>query len=150
VVKRKDIEDYERLGNLVLKINKVLAIAGPLLTGIAAVGSAFVGNGSWAAIVAVAAGALGSAVNAFEHGGQIGMVFEMYRNCGGFFRLLQESIETTLGERDLEKRENGELFEMNVALKLGRSLSQLKQLARKSASARMDRSAVDEFASKLF
>jgi len=150
VVKRKDIEDYERLGNLVLKINKVLAIAGPLLTGIAAVGSTFVGNGSWAAIVAVAAGALGSAVNAFEHGGQIGMVFEMYRNCGGFFRLLQESINTTLGERDLEKRENGELFEMNVALKLGRSLSQLKQLARKPASTRMDGSAVDEFASKLF
>jgi hypothetical protein len=150
VVKRKDIEDYERLGNLVLKINKVLAIAGPLLTGIAAVGSAFVGNGSWAAIVAVAAGALGSAVNAFEHGGQIGMVFEMYRNCGGFFRLLQESIEVTLEERDMEKRENGELFEMKVALKLGRSLSQLKQLARKSTSSRMNGTTIDEFGSKLF
>jgi hypothetical protein len=149
-VKRKDIEDYERLGNLVLKINKVLAIAGPLLTGIAAVGSAFVGNGSWAAIVAVAAGALGSAVNAFEHGGQIGMVFEMYRNCGGFFRLLQESIEDTLNERDTEKRENGEMFEMKVALKLGRSLSQFKQLARKSASSRMDGTTIDEFGSKLF
>jgi hypothetical protein len=150
VVKRKDIEDYERLGNLVLKINKVLAIAGPLLTGIAAVGSAFVGNGSWAAIVAVAAGALGSSVNAFEHGGQIGMVFEMYRNCGGFFRLLQESIEATLEERDMEKRENGELFEMKVALKLGRSLSQLKQLAIKSASSRMNGTTIDEFGSKLF
>jgi len=55
------------LGNLVLKINKVLAIVGPLLIGIAAVGSALVVNGSWAAIVAVAGGALGSAVNAFEH-----------------------------------------------------------------------------------
>ncbi|MQI72111.1 hypothetical protein EI017_25490, partial [Escherichia coli] len=42
VVKRKDMEDYERLGNLVLKINKTLAISGPLLTGIAAVGSVFV------------------------------------------------------------------------------------------------------------
>jgi hypothetical protein len=150
VVKTKDIEDYERLGNLVLKINKILAISGPLLTGIAAVGSAFVGNGSWAAVVAVAAGALGSAVNAFEHGGQVGMVFEMYRNCAGFFRLLQESIEATLEERDSEKRENGELFEMNVALKLGRSLSQLRELARKSASSRMDGTTIDEFASKLF
>ncbi|KAE7995391.1 hypothetical protein FH972_000198 [Carpinus fangiana] len=150
VVKTKDIEDYERLGNLVLKINKILAIAGPLLTGIAAVGSAFVGNGSWAAVVAVAAGALGSAVSAFEHGSQVGMVFEMYRNCAGFFRLLQESIEATFEERDLEKRENGELFEMNVALKLGRSLSQLRELARKSASSRMDGTAIDEFASKLF
>ncbi|KAM4106931.1 hypothetical protein ACJW30_04G100500 [Castanea mollissima] len=145
VVERKDIEDYVRLGNLALKINKTLAISGPLLTGIAALGSAFVGHGSWAPIVAVAAGALASAVNAFEHGGQVGMVIEMYRNCGGFLQLLKESIETTLEERDLEKRENGELFEMKVALKLGRSLSQLRALARKSAS-----SHVDEFASKLF
>nr|XP_023928395.1 probable F-box protein At4g22030 [Quercus suber] len=145
VVERKDIEEYVRLGNLALKINKTLAISGPLLTGIAALGSAFVGNGSWAPIVAVAAGPLASTVNAFEHGGQVGMVIEMYRNCGGFFQLLQESIETTLEERDLEKRENGELFEMKVALKLGRSLSQLRELARKSAS-----SHVDEFASKLF
>ncbi|XP_075662712.1 putative F-box protein At4g22030 [Castanea sativa] len=145
VVGRKDIEDYVRLGHLALKINKTLAISGPLLTGIAALGSAFVGNGSWAPIVAVAAGALASTVNAFEHGGQVGMVIEMYRNCGGFFQLLQESIETTLEERDLEKRENGELFEMKVALKLGRSLSQLRELARKSAS-----SHVDEFANKLF
>ncbi|KAK4568095.1 hypothetical protein RGQ29_003742 [Quercus rubra] len=145
VVEREDIEDYVRLGNLALKINKTLAISGPLLTGVAALGSAFVGNGSWAPIVAVAAGALASTVNAFEHGGQVGMVIEMYRNCGGFFQLLQESIETTLEERDLEKRENGELFEMKVALKLGRSLSQLRELAGKSAS-----SHVDEFASKLF
>uniref|UniRef100_A0A7N2LED1 F-box protein n=1 Tax=Quercus lobata TaxID=97700 RepID=A0A7N2LED1_QUELO len=63
VVKRKDIKDYVRLGNLMLKINKILAISGPLLTGIAAIGSTFVGNGSWAAIIAVAAGALGSVVN---------------------------------------------------------------------------------------
>ncbi|XP_075647065.1 putative F-box protein At4g22030 [Castanea sativa] len=150
VVKRKDIEDYVRLGNLVLKINKILAISGPLLTGVAAIGSTFVGNGSWAAIVAVAAGALGSAVNAFEHGGQVGMVFEMYRNSAGFFRQLEESIEGTLEERDVEYRENGELFEMKVALKFGRSLSQLKELARKSAYSRREGTSIDEFASKLF
>ena len=150
VVKRKDIKDYARLGNLVLKINKILAISGPLLTGIAAIGSTFVGNGSWAAIIAVAAGALGSAVNAFEHGGQVGMVYEMYRNSAGFFHLLEESIEGTLEEKDLEKRENGELFEMKVALKFGRSLSQLKELARKSAYSRREGTSIDEFASKLF
>ncbi|KAM4106935.1 hypothetical protein ACJW30_04G100900 [Castanea mollissima] len=123
VVERKDIEDYVRLGNLALNINKTLAISGPLLTGIAALGLAFVGHGSWAPIIAVAAGALASTVNAFEHGGQVGMVIEI----------------------DLKKRENGELFEMKVALKLGRSLSQLRELARKSAS-----SQVKEFASKPF
>ncbi|KAJ1405568.1 Petal formation-expressed [Sesbania bispinosa] len=150
VVKRKDIEDYERLGNIALKINKSLAIAGPLFTGIAAVGSAFVGNGSLAAIVPVMAGSLAAAINAFEHGGQVGMVFEMYRNCGGFFKLLEETIETTLEEKDVERRENGEIMEMKMALKLGRSVSQLRELASKSASCRMEGIAIDEFASKLF
>ncbi|KAF2304951.1 hypothetical protein GH714_000691 [Hevea brasiliensis] len=70
VMKGKATEDYMRLGNLALKINKILAISGPLLTGIAAAGSAFVGNSSWAAIVVVAAGALATTVNTFEHAGQ--------------------------------------------------------------------------------
>ncbi|KAK7303321.1 hypothetical protein RJT34_14224 [Clitoria ternatea] len=142
VVKRKDMEDYERLGNLALKINKVLAISGPLLSGIAALGCVFEDGCS----VPVIAGVLATVVNAFEHGGQVGMVFEMYRNCGGFFQLLQETIE----EEELEKREDGELFEMKMALKLGRSVSQLKELASKSASCRIEGTEIDEFASKLF
>ncbi|PPD84955.1 hypothetical protein GOBAR_DD18129 [Gossypium barbadense] len=152
VIKRKDSEDYERLGNKALKMNKVLAASGPLLTGIAALGSAFMGpsNGPWAAIMTAAAGALASAVNTFEHGGQVGMVFEMYRNNAGFFKLVQESIEWTLSESDLEKRENGELFEMKVALQLGRSVSQLRDLAKKSNYSRLEGSPIDEFASKLF
>ena len=149
VMKRKDIEDYERLGNLVLKINKTLAIAGPLLSGIAAVGSCFVSNGSWSAIVPVMAGALATAVNAFEHGGQVGMVSEMYRSTAGFFQLTENSIQETI-QQDLENRENGELFEMRLALKLGRSLSQLRDLARKSAYSRIEGTAIDEFASKIF
>ncbi|GAV73222.1 hypothetical protein CFOL_v3_16708 [Cephalotus follicularis] len=135
VLKRKDSEEYKRLGNLVLKVHKVLAISGPLLTGIAAAGSAFVGNGSWAAIVAVAAGVLASTVNTLEHGGQVGMVFELYRNSAGFFKFLEESIESTLNESEVDKRENGDLFEMKVALQLGRSLSQLRNLAKKSGYA---------------
>ncbi|XP_061336967.1 probable F-box protein At4g22030 [Gastrolobium bilobum] len=152
VVKRKDMEDYERLGNLVLKINKTLAISGPLLTGIAAVGSVFAGDDqSCVALVPVLAGALATVVNAFEHGGQLGMVFEMYRNCGGFFKMFEETIESTIEEKDLEKRENGELFEMKMALQLGRSVSQLRELASKSASYRIEGSRdIDEFASKLF
>ncbi|XVF27903.1 hypothetical protein REPUB_Repub14bG0149400 [Reevesia pubescens] len=152
VIKRKDSEEYERLGNKALKINKVLAKSGPLLTGIAALGSTFMGssNGSWAAIVAAVAGALASAVNTFEHGGQIGMVFEMNRNNAGFFKLVQESIESTLDESDVDKRENGELFEMKVALQLGRSLSELRDLAKKSRYSSIEGSPINEFASKLF
>ncbi|KAL5066317.1 hypothetical protein RYX36_028054 [Vicia faba] len=150
VVKRRDIEDYERLGDIILKVNKCLAITGPLLTGIAAIGSTFVGNSSIAAIVAVMAGSLGAVVNAFEHGGQIGMVFEMYRNCGGFFKMLEESVDETLEEKDYEMRENGELFEMKMALMLGRSVCEMRQLALKSVACRMEGIEVDEFASKLF
>ncbi|RHN72530.1 putative petal formation-expressed [Medicago truncatula] len=151
VVKRKDAEDYDRLGNIALKVNKSLAIAGPLLTGIAAIGSTFIGNGSsLAAFVPLLAGSLASAINTFEHGGQVGMVFEMYRASAGFFNLLETSIESTLGEKDLEKRENGELFEMKMALQLGRSVSELRELASKSASYRMEGVDIDEFASKIF
>ncbi|KAL5097387.1 hypothetical protein RYX36_001714 [Vicia faba] len=152
VIKRKDGEDYERLGNIALKINKSLAVAGPLLTGIAAIGSSFIGNGSsMAAFVPLMAGSLAAAVNTFEHGGQVGMVFEMYRTSGGFFKLLETTIESTLGEKDLEKRENGELFEMKMALKLGRSVSNLRELASKSASYKMEGFGdMDEFASKIF
>ncbi|XWS18184.1 hypothetical protein CRYUN_Cryun32bG0020900 [Craigia yunnanensis] len=152
VIKRKDSEHYEQQGNKALKINKILATSGPLLTGIAALGSAFMGssNGPWAAIVAAVAGALASAVNTFEHGGQVGMVFEMYRNNVGFFKLVQESIESNLDESDVEKRENGELFEMKVALQLGRSLSELRDLAKRSSYSRIEGSPIDEDASKLF
>ncbi|KAE9609543.1 putative petal formation-expressed [Lupinus albus] len=146
VIKRKDTEDYERLGNIALKVNKTLAIAGPLLTGVAAIGSGFVGNGSVTDIVTAMAGSMAAAINTLEHGGQVGMVFEMYRNCGGFFKLMEETIECTLEEKDVEKRENGKVFEMKMALRLGRSVSQLRQLASKSASGIH----VDEFASKLF
>ncbi|CAL5183930.1 unnamed protein product [Lathyrus oleraceus] len=152
VIKRKDGEDYNRLGNIALKINKSLVVAGPLLTGIAAIGSTFIGNGSpVAAFVPLLAGSLASAINTFEHGGQVGMVFEMYRGSAGFFNLLESSIESTLSEKDLERRENGELFEMKMALQLGRSISNLRELASKSASYRMEGAVlIDEFASKLF
>ncbi|MED6172704.1 hypothetical protein PIB30_052437 [Stylosanthes scabra] len=147
VVKRKDKEEYERLGNMALKMNKGLAISGPLLTGIAALGcvAAFLGGDNNGAMVGVVGGAMAAVVNAIEHGGQVGMVFEMYRNCGGFFQLLEEEVEATLEENDLDKRENGELFEMNMALKLGTSVSQLRQLA-----SPLHTTHIHEFASKLF
>ncbi|KAL3038293.1 hypothetical protein AAZX31_01G123600 [Glycine max] len=146
VLKRKDMEDYERLGNIALKINKGFAVSAPLLTGIAALGSVFSGDG----LVPALARALAMVVNSFEHGGQVGMVFEMYRTCGGFFQLLEETIEAAIEEKDLDKRENGELFEMKLALQLGRSVSQLRELATKSTSCRIEGREIHEFASKLF
>ena len=45
---------------------------------------------------------------------------------------------------------NGELFEMKMALQLGRSVSQLRELATKYASCRIEGREIHEFASKLF
>ncbi|KAH7838122.1 hypothetical protein Vadar_022364 [Vaccinium darrowii] len=147
VMNRKDEDDYLSLGKKALKLNKALAISGPLFTSLAAFGSAFVGHRPWAVILGVVAGALSTVVNTIEHGAQIGMVFEMYRSNAGFFRLVENSIESNLKEREVERRENGELFEMKVALQLGRSLSELRDLA---ASSSIKGEANHEFASKLF
>lgn len=155
VIKNKDKPEYLRLGEKALKLNKMLAVAGPLLTGMAALGSAFACSGasssssiSWGGTVGIVAGVLASVVNTVEHGGQVGMVFEMYRNNAGFFKLMEESIESNLSEIEVERRENGELFEMKVALQLGRSLSELRELASNSSSSSLQEE--DEFASKLF
>ncbi|GAB4826557.1 hypothetical protein Ancab_033451 [Ancistrocladus abbreviatus] len=151
VTKKKDLKEYVRLGNKALNMNKVPAIFGPLLTGAAAIGSTFLGQGApWAVVVVPLAGSLAAIVNTIEHGGQVGMVFEMYRNSAGFFNLLEETIEFALEEEELGRRENGEVFEMKMALSLGRSLSQLKNLADGSRRSNGDRSCVDEFACKLF
>ncbi|KAK1368339.1 putative petal formation-expressed [Heracleum sosnowskyi] len=150
VLNKNDKADYLRLGEKALKINKVMAMAGPFLTGIAAVGSAFVGSpscGSWAAVLGVAAGAFASIVNTLEHGGQVGMVVELYRSNAGFFKQMEEDIEFNLNETDVDRRENGELFEMKVALNLGRSLSELRDLA---TSSKREGKEFEEFGSKLF
>ncbi|RZC80401.1 hypothetical protein C5167_042986 [Papaver somniferum] len=150
LLRTRDTEEYIRLSNMMLKINKTLAIAGPLLTGLGALGAAFAGspsNGSVAVLVGVTAGAMATVVNTMEHGGQIGMIFEMYRASAGSFQLLEETIESTLEEPHVEKREHGKLFEMKVALQLGRSLSDLRNF---SGSLSPSRPVTKEFASKLF
>ncbi|KAL8248145.1 hypothetical protein R6Q59_005013 [Mikania micrantha] len=146
VLEVKDKADYLRLGEKALKLNKVLAIAGPILTGLGAIGSAFLAShNSWAMVLGVMGGAMASVVNTVQHGGQVGMVFEMYRSNAGFFKMMQDSIESNLEELS---RENGEVFEMKVALQLGRSLSELRDVA--ASSSRPGCSDIEEFASKLF
>ncbi|EEE56589.1 hypothetical protein OsJ_05948 [Oryza sativa Japonica Group] len=118
----------------------------------AAVAAAFIGSGeagAWASGAAVLGGALAAAANTVEHGGQLGMVFELLRNCAGFYRKMQEEIEANLGEADVERREDGEVFETKVALQLGRSTSELKQFRRMASPAVKDDD-VKDFAGKLF
>ncbi|XP_028793505.1 probable F-box protein At4g22030 [Neltuma alba] len=127
VENRKDMEDvYERQRSLALKIKTILAILGPLLTGVAALGSAAsVSHGSSCVdIVAAMAGSLATSVNALERAGQVGMVYDMYRKCGGFFKLLQVIIEVTHNKEknDSDKKRPTAHHEMKVAMELGRSV----------------------------
>ncbi|MFS8025730.1 putative petal formation-expressed [Helianthus anomalus] len=149
VLENKDKADYLRLDEKFLMLNKVLALSGPLLTGFGAIGSAFLGSShhSWAAVAGVMCGVVASVVNSIEHGGQVGMVVEMYRSNAGFFGMVEESIGLNLKEGDVEKREDGELFEMKLALQLGRSVQELRDLA---ASSTKNEKEMKEFGSKLF
>ncbi|XP_062224615.1 probable F-box protein At4g22030 [Phragmites australis] len=152
VLKAKDEHQYLTVGKLILSLNRGLAVAGPALAGTAALAAAFIGSGeigSWASGAAVIGGALAAAANTVEHGGQVGMMFELLRNCAGFYRKIQEDIEASLGEADAELRENGEVFETKVALLLGRSTSDLKQF-RRMASASFKDEDIKDFAGKLF
>ncbi|KAL6592270.1 hypothetical protein ACP70R_049534 [Stipagrostis hirtigluma subsp. patula] len=152
VLKAKDEHEYVSNGKLALRLNRGLAVAGPALAGTAAVAAAFIGAGevgTWASGVAVLGGALAAAVNTVEHGGQVGMVFELFRNVAGFYRKIQEDIEANLDEADVERRENGEVFETKVALLLGRNTSDLGQF-REMASPSFKDEDIRDFAGKLF
>ncbi|KAG6498783.1 probable F-box protein At4g22030 [Zingiber officinale] len=152
LLKVKDEEEYIKLSNLALNVNKALATAGPLLAGAAAMSSGLIGSpalGPLPAFVSVVGGVLAATVNTLEHGGQVGMVFELFRNCAGFYRRLQEEIESNLEEEEADRRENGEVFEMKIALQLGRSVSELRELAAYASPSREDED-IKECAGKLF
>ncbi|KAJ6842232.1 putative F-box protein [Iris pallida] len=153
VLKTKDQEQYMTCGELVTNINRTLAVSGPILAAVAAIGTGLIGSSTvhepWPALIGVVGGALATVVNTLEHGGQMGMVFELFRNCAGYYVRLEEEIENNLGERDVQKREDGELFRMKMALHLGRSLSELEGFA-SYASASCEDDDIKEFAGKLF
>ncbi|KAJ1691105.1 hypothetical protein LUZ63_015260 [Rhynchospora breviuscula] len=152
VLKMKDESYYVELGKLVLGINKSLAFSGPAIAGLAAIATGFVDSpigGSWAPGASIVGGALVAVLNTVEHGAQLGMIFEIFRNCPGLYRKIQEEIECNLSEPEVELRENGEVFATRVALQLGRSVSELKDFA-VFASPSCKVKDMKEFASKLF
>ena len=139
VLRAKDEHQYLTVGKLVVSIDRGLAVAGP------AVAAAFIGTGD----SAWACGALAAAVNTVEHGAQLGMLFELLRNCAGFYRKVQEDIEAALGDADVERRENGEVFRTKVALLLGRDAAELRQF-RRMASASVKDDDIKDYAGKIF
>ncbi|CAL4889053.1 unnamed protein product [Urochloa decumbens] len=151
VIRAKDEQEYVKAGNKVLAVNRVLAVAGPALAGAGAAAAAFAGvsGDSWASGAAVVCGAMAAAANTVEHGWQLGMLFELCRNVAGQYRKVQEDIEACLDEADVERRENGEVFEAKVALLLGRRASEMKQF-REMASPAVEDEDIKDFAGKLF
>ncbi|KAH7657561.1 Petal formation-expressed protein [Dioscorea alata] len=150
VLKEKDEEQYVWHGNLFVKINKCLAISGPLLAGLGAVGAGLIGTpalGQWPVLVGVMGGVLATIINTMEHGFQIGMLIEMFRNCAGFYRKLEEEIIEFNSEESCQ--EDMELFELKMALQLGRSVSELKGFA-SYASPLANGAEFQGFAGKLF
>ncbi|KAG6493272.1 probable F-box protein At4g22030 [Zingiber officinale] len=155
VLKVKDEGQYVKLGKVILRFNRALATAGPAFGGLALTGSALIGTsalGALPVLLAVVGGSLAAVVNTLEHAGQVGMLFELLRNNAGFYKWLQEEIEMNLREEDVEKRENGELLKLKLALQLGRSTSEFQDFA-EYASPSCKEEDVDGFkgfAGKLF
>ena len=75
----------------------------------------------------------------------------MYRDSVRFFRLMEETIESNPKEAEADRRENGELLEVKVALQLGRCLLEPRDLV-STASSSSSRISLDkeEFGSNLF
>jgi hypothetical protein len=55
----------------------------------------------------------------FSNGRQIGMIFELYRNCAGYHEQMVQDIQSTI-RVPVCQREDGELYHQKIALKLGK------------------------------
>jgi hypothetical protein len=79
--------------------------------------------GCWPGIhlagVAAACSIVAVLVSSFSNGGQIGMIFELYRNCAGYYAEMEQDIQSTM-RVPVCQREDGELYHQKIALQLGR------------------------------
>lgn len=151
VLKMKDEKQYLDCGELFLRINKVLSVLGPIIAGMGAVGAVFIGWPELRGVpefMAMVGGVIGVVVNSMQHGWQVGMLFELMRNCAGYYRRLVEEIEFSLEEKKREDDE--EMFKLKIALCLGRSVSEFKDFASYVSSSCEDDEKIEVFAGKLF
>ncbi|CAM6009977.1 unnamed protein product [Sphagnum balticum] len=115
-----DIAKYVRAARNKETPNKRLAISAPVFAVVAALLSLV---GCWPGIhlagVAAACSIVAVLVSSFSNGGQIGMIFELYRNCAGYYAEMEQDIQSTL-RVPVCQREDGELYHQKIALQLGR------------------------------
>ncbi len=115
-----DIAKYVRAARNKEIPNKRLAISAPVFAVVAALLSLL---GCWPGIhlagVAAACSIIAVLVSSFSNGGQIGMIFELYRNCAGYYAEMEQDIQSTM-RIPVCQREDGELYHQKIALQLGR------------------------------
>eukprot|EP00246_Nothoceros_aenigmaticus_P012474 TRINITY_DN38_c0_g1_i2.p1 TRINITY_DN38_c0_g1~~TRINITY_DN38_c0_g1_i2.p1 ORF type:complete len:335 (+),score=42.41 TRINITY_DN38_c0_g1_i2:312-1316(+) len=120
-----DVAEYLGFMKKYLGINKLFVTMSPVMAAMgaaAALAGTVVPNEQQMLVACAAAGF--SVMSAFAHSltscFQAGMVFEMYRNCAGFYMGMDHSIQRSL-RIPVELRENGELLHQRIAFQLGRA-----------------------------
>ncbi|CAM6088158.1 unnamed protein product [Calypogeia fissa] len=117
LLKKSDIATYSGWQKNALKINKFLAISGPVLAFLSIIAN-FVG-GQWGSVVAAGCCVMAGMISSFSHDAQVGMIYEMYRDVAGTFLDMDKEIHRNL-RLPVNQREDGELFHQKIALQLGR------------------------------
>ncbi|CAM6009660.1 unnamed protein product [Sphagnum balticum] len=120
-LKESDIEIYLGWARKKEHDNKSLAMLAPVLAGSAALLSLLGCCQPGIHLAALASACSIAAVfgSSFSNGGQIGMIFELYRNCAGYYEQTVQDIQSTI-RVPVCQREDGELYHQKIALKLGR------------------------------
>ncbi|CAK9238502.1 unnamed protein product [Sphagnum troendelagicum] len=120
-LKESDIEIYLGWARNKEHDNKRLAMLAPVLAGSAALLSLLGCCQPGIHLAALASACSIAAVfgSSFSNGGQIGMIFELYRNCAGYYEQMVQDIQSTI-RVPVCQREDGELYHQKIALKLGR------------------------------
>ncbi len=120
-LKESDIEIYLGWARNKERDNKRLAMLAPVLAGSAALLSLLGCCEPGIHLAALASACSIAAVfgSSFSNGGQIGMIFELYRNCAGYYEQMVQDIQSTI-RVPVCQREDGELYHQKIALKLGR------------------------------
>lgn len=121
-----DVAEYLGFMRKYLRINQAAATLGPVAAAVAAMACVVGAVGGEGVEQQVAAGAVAAGCGVAAWAGhavsscfQLGMVFEMYRNCAGYYAELEGEIERVL-RVPVELREDGGLVHRRVAAKLGR------------------------------
>ncbi len=120
-LKESDIEIYLGWARKKEHDNKSLAMLAPVFAGSAALLSLLGCCQPGIHLAALASACSIAAVfgSSFSNGGQIGMIFELYRNCAGYYEQTVQDIQSTI-RVPVCQREDGELYHQKIALKLGR------------------------------